>query len=323
MKTIMNNKTYASMITITDGKIKRQDRTGSVVENIYRMLTQAVEEAVQGEVIYVTRFLYETLKRKDYEFWLGGRFKSGELLTDGEMDAVIAFNSCLNAGVVFRNIDRYTLNDVPSLDYELGLMVTEVVSTRTDWNGHKVITDGGKSISVPEATPVVSSEKTASAMKGLTISLNEEKKEVNDMNTERKEDMVNIYIEGLESLQVDTELEKKMKDVQISVKEEKKVLVKTPAPMKTPKDKTKVVIEVPSGPTHFIDPFEDVRVEVGPPASTPSGSGSSSASADSVRVEIVSAVRESAPKSGFSPVSNRLSEMILERRTARSKDTKK
>lgn len=311
------------MITITDGKIKRQDRTGSVVENVYRMLTQAVEEAEQGEVIYVTRFLYETLKRKDYEFWLGGRFKSGELLTDGEMDAVIAFNSCLNAGVIFRNIDRYTLNDVPSLDYELGLMVTEVVSTRTDWNGHKVITDGDKSISVPETTPVVSSEKTASAMKGLAINLNEEKKEVNDMNTERKEDMVNIHIKGLESLQVDTELEEKMKDVQISVKEEKKVLVKTPTPMKTPKDKAKVVIEVPSGPTHFIDPFEDVRVEVGPPASTPSGSGSPSAPAGSVRVEIVSAVRDSAPKSGFSPVSNRLSEMILERRSARSKDTKK
>ena len=138
MIAVINNKTYSSLITVKEGKITRSDARGSVVENNFRHLVKALEIASPGEVIYVSRFLYKTLTDKDYEYWLSGSFKNGMPLTSKEMDALICFTMSMTEEVKFENIDKYTLNDTPQLTEMLGLLVTEVVSARTQWNSHQV-----------------------------------------------------------------------------------------------------------------------------------------------------------------------------------------
>lgn len=177
MIAVINNKTYSSVITIKEGKVTRSDARGSVIENNFHHLAKALEICSPDETIYVSRFLYKTLVDKDYEYWLGGSFKNGILLTPKEMSALMRFTMALTDTVKFENIDKYTLKDVPQLEPKLGLLVTEVVSARTQWNSHQVKENEVSIIEAPEDAVPVESEKTQNLLIGLSINNTPEKKE--------------------------------------------------------------------------------------------------------------------------------------------------
>lgn len=177
MIAVINNKTYSSVITIKEGKVTRSDARGSVIENNFHHLATALEVCSPDETIYVSRFLYKTLVDKDYEYWLGGSFKNGILLTPKEMSALMRFTMAMTDTVKFENIDKYTLKDVPQLEPKLGLLVTEVVSARTQWNSHQVKENEVSIIEAPEDAIPVESEKTQNLLIGLSINNTPEKKE--------------------------------------------------------------------------------------------------------------------------------------------------
>lgn len=177
MIAVINNKTYSSIITIKEGKVTRSDARGSVIENNFHHLAKALEICSPDETIYVSRFLYKTLVDRDYEYWLGGSFKNGILLTPKEMSALMRFTMALTDTVKFENIDKYTLKDVPQLEPKIGLLVTEVVSARTQWNSHQVKENEVSIIEAPENAIPVESEKTQSLLIGLSVNNAPEKKE--------------------------------------------------------------------------------------------------------------------------------------------------
>lgn len=195
---VINNKTYTSTIELTGGRIKRTDREGDVVANVYYALADICDKALEDDkpVVYVSRFQFDMIKTKEYNYWMETcAFKNGTALTIEQMDAVTSFLMYSGSGISFRNIDKYTTSDIPKVDHELGLLIGEVVTARTDWNKKETVVVE-KEIIAPATAELTANKSIMEGLKGFSINAKSEPDRLTTLFTELTIGEVPAKIQG-------------------------------------------------------------------------------------------------------------------------------
>ena len=205
MYAVINNKSFVSTIEVVNGKIRRTDREGDVITNLYNALAHVCTSANASDKLYVSRFLHKMLEEKQHDYWLSeGKFRNGAKLTKEQNDAVLNFLCSYDGVTVFENIDKHTLNDLPELSHEHGLLLTEVVSCRADWN-RKVVRTEEKELLAPSNAKLTTNPTTVNGFLGMSAEKETEKKEEIPMP---KTEPITLNLDAIEAPTLSPETEK-------------------------------------------------------------------------------------------------------------------